>query len=206
MNDNQWKIPKTWYDRLVDWLSIGFLAASGFYLWANWQAIPQEIPTHYGFGGQPDAWGSKSSCVILLVIGVVNLLWFFPKDLFLGKVISLVLVILTLADVLVSPYFRYHRYRYSINEECIDIREGYLFVERNIVPIERLHKLQTVKGPLDRFFRVAKVVVTTAGGDVTIRFLEEEKAEAIAESLRNRINQIVKEERNAKEQAADGQA
>ena len=109
-------------------------------------------------------------------------------------------------DVLVSPYFRYHRYRYSINEECIDIREGYLFVERNIVPIERLHKLQTVKGPLDRFFRVAKVVVTTAGGDVTIRFLEEEKAEAIAESLRNRINQIVKEERNAKEQAADGQA
>ena len=144
--------------------------------------------------------------VVLLVIGVVNLLWFFPKDLFLGKVISLVLVILTLADVLVSPYFRYHRYRYSINEECIDIREGYLFVERNIVPIERLHKLQTVKGPLDRFFRVAKVVVTTAGGDVTIRFLEEEKAEAIAESLRNRINQIVKEERNAKEQAADGQA
>ena len=102
--------------------------------------------------------------VVLLVIGVVNLLWFFPKDLFLGKVISLVLVILTLADVLVSPYFRYHRYRYSINEECIDIREGYLFVERNIVPIERLHKLQTVKGPLDRFFRVAKVVVTTAGG------------------------------------------
>ena len=48
--------------------------------------------------------------------------------------------------------------------------------------------------------------MTTAGGDVTIRFLEEEKAEAIAESLRNRINQIVKEERNAKEQAADGQA
>ena len=134
--------------------------------------------------------GVVTGVVVLLVIGVVNLLWFFPKDLFLGKVISLVLVILTLADVLVSPYFR----------------EGYLFVERNIVPIERLHKLQTVKGPLDRFFRVAKVVVTTAGGDVTIRFLEEEKAEAIAESLRNRINQIVKEERNAKEQAADGQA
>ena len=147
--------------------------------------------------------GVVAGVVVLLVIGVVNLLWFFPKDLFLGKIISLVLVILTLADVLVSPYFRYHRYRYSINEECIDIREGYLFVERNIVPIERLHKLQTVKGPLDR---LPKVLVTTAGGDVTIRFLEEEKAEAIAESLRNRINQIVKEERNAKEQAADGQA
>ena len=93
------------------------------------------------------------------------------------------------------PVFRFYRYRYSINEECIDIKEGYLFVKRDIVPIERLHKLQTAKGPIDQIFKVAKVVVTTAGGDVTIRFLDEEKAEQIAESLRNRINEIVTEQR-----------
>ena len=57
-----------------------------------------------------------------------------------------------------------NRYRYSINEECIDIREGYLFVKRNIVPIERLHKLEISKGPIDQIFHVAKVTVTTAGG------------------------------------------
>ena len=102
-------------------------------------------------------------------------------------------MILILFDALASPYFRYHRYRYSINEECIDIKEGYLFVKRNIVPIERLHKLQTLKGPIDQMFKVAKVVVTTAGGDVTIRFLEEEKAEQIAENLR--INEIVVSQR-----------
>ena len=111
------------------------------------------------------------------------------------KAVSLALVILTLFDALASPYFRYHRYRYSINEECIDIKEGYLFVKRNIVPIERLHKLQTLKGPIDQMFKVAKVVVTTAGGDVTIRFLEEEKAEQIAENLRGRINEIVVSQR-----------
>lgn len=99
------------------------------------------------------------------------------------------------ATALASPYFRYHRYRYSINEECIDIKEGYLFVKRNVVPIERLHKLQTLKGPIDQMFKVAKVVVTTAGGDVTIRFLEEEKAEQIAENLRGRINEIVVSQR-----------
>ena len=63
-------------------------------------------------------------------------------------------------------------------------------------PIERLHKLQTAKGPLDQIFGVAKVIVTTAGGDVTIRFLEEKQAEEIADSLRRRINQIVTEQRN----------
>ncbi|WP_370827040.1 DUF1648 domain-containing protein [Fournierella massiliensis] len=24
-------------------------------------AIPRKIPTHYGFGGQPDAWGIKAA-------------------------------------------------------------------------------------------------------------------------------------------------
>ena len=136
-----------------------------------------------------------ASVIALAVIGAVNWLWIFPKDMDMLKAVSLALVILTLFDALASPYFRYHRYRYSINEECIDIKEGYLFVKRNIVPIERLHKLQTLKGPIDQMFKVAKVVVTTAGGDVTIRFLEEEKAEQISENLRGRINEIVVSQR-----------
>lgn len=136
-----------------------------------------------------------ASVIALAVIGAVNWLWIFPKDMDMLKAVSLALMILILFDALASPYFRYHRYRYSINEECIDIKEGYLFVKRNIVPIERLHKLQTWKGPIDQMFKVAKVVVTTAGGDVTIRFLEEEKAEQIAENLRGRINEIVVSQR-----------
>ena len=130
-----------------------------------------------------------ASVIALAVIGAVNWLWIFPKDMDMLKAVSLALMILILFDALASPYFRYHRYRYSINEECIDIKEGYLFVKRNIVPIERLHK------PIDQMFKVAKVVVTTAGGDVTIRFLEEEKAEQIAENLRGRINEIVVSQR-----------
>lgn len=136
-----------------------------------------------------------ASVVGLLFVSLINWLLFFPKDIGIGKMLSLVLVVIIILNALISPYFRYCRYRYSINDECIDIKEGYLFVSREIVPIERLHKLQTEKGPIDQIFKVAKVNVTTGGGDVTIRFLEEEKAEKIAESLRNRINQIVVEQR-----------
>lgn len=139
--------------------------------------------------------GAAVGAAALAVIGAVNYIWLFPADIGTGKLISLIFVILTLFDMLLSPVFRFYRYRYSINEECIDIKEGYLFVKRDIVPIERLHKLQTAKGPIDQIFKVAKVIVTTAGGDVTIRFLDEEKAEQIAESLRNRINEIVAEQR-----------
>ena len=136
---------------------------------------------------------------LILEVGllvVVNILWFIPENIEIGTTISIVLGVLFIANAAISPYFRFHRYRYSINEEFIDIYEGYIFVERNIVPLERLHKMQTLRGPIDRMFKVAKVVVTTAGGDVTLRFLDEEKAEFIAESLGRRINQIVVEKRD----------
>lgn len=133
--------------------------------------------------------------IFIVLIGIVNIFWLIPKQIEIGRWISAVLLIYAAVSMLVEPYFRYNRYRYSINEECIDIREGYLFVKRNIVPIERLHKLEISKGPIDQIFHVAKVTVTTAGGDVTLRFLEEEKAEKIAENLQKRINEIVKEQR-----------
>ena len=133
--------------------------------------------------------GIITGAVVLVIIGAVDYFWIFPEDLTAGKWISLILAALIILDVAISPYFRYNRYRYSINDECIDIIEGYLFVKRNIVPIERLHKLQTKKGPVDQVFGVTKVVVTTGGGDVTLEFLEEERAEQIAETLRRRINE-----------------
>jgi membrane protein YdbS with pleckstrin-like domain len=37
-------------------------------------------------------------------------------------------------------------------------------------------------------FGMSKVVVYTAGGEETIRFLDEERAKQISESLKNRIN------------------
>ena len=144
--------------------------------------------------------GAATGAAVLAVIGAVDYFWIFPGNIIVGKWISLILAVLTLIDVLVSPYFRYHRYRYSINEECIDIIEGYLFVKRNIVPVERIHKIQTKKGPVDQMFRVAKVIVTTGGGDVTLSFLEDERAEQIADNLRKRINEIVSEQRLQSEQ------
>lgn len=131
--------------------------------------------------------------LLLGIVAAVNYFWLFPQELWIGKIISMVFVCLIFLDMAVSPYFRYHRYRYRMNDDCIDIKEGYVFVKQKIVPIERLHKLQIEQGPMDQFFHVSKVVVTTAGGDVEIQFLEKEKAEKIAENLKNRINEIVAE-------------
>lgn len=133
------------------------------------------------------------------MLAIVAALWHFwlgPNDVAAGKLVAMLVLLYTVFSMTVEPLVRFYRYLYAIDDECIDIKEGYFFVKRHIVPIERLHKLETAKGPIDRLFHVAKVTVTTAGGDVTIRFLDEEKAEMIAETLRQRINEIVREQRD----------
>ena len=44
-----------------------------------------------------------ASVIALAVIGAVNWLWIFPKDMDMLKAVSLALVILTLFDALASP-------------------------------------------------------------------------------------------------------
>lgn len=135
------------------------------------------------------------SAILIVIALILNKMIFVPGEMKNAKWIVLIVVGLVLVNAIISPYFRFYRYRYCISEECIDIKEGYLFVKRSIVPIERLHKLEMQKGPIDRMCNVAKLIVTTAGGDVTIRFLDDGKAEQIAEFLKKRINEIVIEQR-----------
>ena len=120
---------------------------------------------------------------ILAIIFVLELLFVIPNNIGILVILGLIIAIILVFNAIISPVFRFHRYRYKIDEESIDIIEGYVFTQRNIVPIERLHKLQISQGPFDKLCNVARVKVTTAGGDVEIRFLENEKAEKIKNVL-----------------------
>lgn len=115
--------------------------------------------------------------------------------------ILLIFIPVELVLELITPKIRYERYRYMLNDEEINVCEGIFVISRTIVPIERLHKLEVSAGPIDRMFGLAKVLVTTAGGDVCIRFLENEKADFIADTLKKKINEVALEEKKEK---ADG--
>lgn len=129
---------------------------------------------------------------VLIVSSILLVVYLIFKDSlpYIIKMIMLVIVALDVIYLIISPKIRYKRYSYSITEDSIDIKEGFLFIQRSIVPIERLHKIVIEKGPIDRIFKLGKVIVTTAGGDVVIRFLEEDKSEFIANSLKKKINEI----------------
>ena len=112
-----------------------------------------------------------------------------------GSIILALGWILSIIYIIAAPKVRYERYRYCIDSEAIRVREGLLWISESIVPIERLHKIEVSQGPVARMFGLFTVCVTTAGGDVNIKFLQEDKANEIAETLKININSIVTAER-----------
>lgn len=62
-------LPVTPYQRVLNILS--FLLLLGLFLYPAliWSKIPEQIPTHYNFAGKADAFGSKTSLLILPIIG-----------------------------------------------------------------------------------------------------------------------------------------
>ena len=61
--------PRTSSQRLLFWAALLCYLSMIFYLIIRWGSLPEEIPTHFGFSGQPDSWGGKSSLLVLPIIG-----------------------------------------------------------------------------------------------------------------------------------------
>ena len=60
------------------------LGVTLLWLWLRWPQIDAVIPTHFGFDGQADSWGSKNSLLPLAALDVflyvgLTVLLFFPK-------------------------------------------------------------------------------------------------------------------------------
>ena len=98
--------------------------------------------------------------------------------------------------LLVRPILYYRFYRYAITDDRIDVRQGVIIRTHTVVPIERLHQVEVVRGPINSIFGLSNVKVTTAGGVADIKFLEQAVAESIVDELNTVINRIIRD-RNA---------
>ncbi len=142
--------------------------------------------------------------ILWISIGVAYYLFADLLSNELNSVINLAMIglgVITFVNVFIAPFIRYHRYKYIVNKDRIDVHEGFIWTNRNIVPIERIKQITLKRGPIDQIFKLSKVVVTTSGGSVTIRFLQLEEADNIANNLNDKINESIRTEKdNAKKE------
>ena len=88
-------------------------------------------------------------------------------------------------SAVVVPPLRYARWRYTVRDDDIWIREGVVWVTTTVVPFSRLQFVDTRQGPLDRVLGLASLQLYTAalGAQTTIPGLAIAEAERLRERL-----------------------
>ncbi len=92
--------------------------------------------------------------------------------------------------VAIAPQRRYARLRYGLTERILQVMRGWLFHTDTIVPLVRVQHLDVVRGPLDKMFGTASLVLHTAGTHnsiVTVPGLAPERATEMRDIIREHV-------------------
>ena len=92
--------------------------------------------------------------------------------------------------VAIAPQRIYRRLRYGLTERLLQVVRGWLFHTDTIVPFVRVQHLDVTRGPLDKMFGTATLVVHTAGtrnSIVTVPGLAPDRAAEIRDIVREHI-------------------
>ena len=65
------RIPLSLEEKILILIATLSIIAMWLYLWNMWDEIPNIVPTHFGFSGAPDRFGSKSSLFALPIISLI---------------------------------------------------------------------------------------------------------------------------------------
>ena len=64
---------------------------------------------------------------------------------------------------LIEPDLAYERWRYRLSARCLECEHGVLVHRSVLVPVSRVQHVDVERGPIERAFGLATVVVRTAG-------------------------------------------
>lgn len=103
---------------------------------------------------------------------------------------SALMPLIALAVVVLAPDRIYHRLRYGLTDRLLQVVRGWLFHTDTIVPFVRVQHLDVNRGPLDKLFGTATLIVHTAGtrnSIVTVPGLAPDRAAEIRDIIREHI-------------------
>jgi len=97
---------------------------------------------------------------------------------------------LALTAIIVAPNRVYRRFGYAIDDRLLRTVRGWLFHTDTVVPFVRVQHIDVTRGPIDKMFGTASLVVHTAGTHnsvVVLPGLAPERAAEIRDAIRAEI-------------------
>ncbi|TFB21347.1 hypothetical protein E3U55_08510 [Filobacillus milosensis] len=115
---------------------------------------------------------------------------------FISIWIPIILIIVTIIDVIVTPFvipkLRWRRWKYEILDQEIYIQHGILIVTQSVIPMARVQHVDTKQGLILSNYQLATLTITTAATTHEIPALREEEAA----NLRDLISELARVEQD----------
>lgn len=120
---------------------------------------------------------------LVLAIGLAIALAFAGVAIPVAAIPVVVAIVFAALAIVVLPERQWRSWRYAIDEREIELRHGIWWQSWVRIPMMRVQHVDTRRGPLDRRYGIANLVLYTAAGSRQIPGLAIE----VAEESRNRI-------------------
>ena len=107
-----------------------------------------------------------------------------------GNALPIAIAAVGVAAVLIVPQRKYRRLRYRLNERLLQVVRGCMFHTDTVVPLVRVQHLDVVRGPVDKMFGTASLVVHTAGthnSTVILPGLAPDRAAEMRDIIRSQV-------------------
>ena len=127
---------------------------------------------------------------IFPLIGAIVLDRLVLADSWAAGMVPLLVGFLAFGGVVLGPGRIYRRLGYALDGRLIRIVRGWLFHVDTVVPFVRVQHIDVTRGPFDKLFGTASLIVHTAGTHnsvVTLPGLAPERASAIRDLIRAEI-------------------
>ena len=123
----------------------------------------------------------------LIAATVFEVIGFAPTGVFIAPILIISILILWR-----MPLRRYHAKGYAISADRLRVVRGLWFRSDTVVPFGRVQHIDVHQGPIERYYKLATLVLHTAGthnSSVSLPGLLHEDALAMRETIRAHIKQ-----------------
>ena len=149
---------------------------------------PQLLPVEPGYKNVLRVRIAITWLVLIGISLIINAVLFDETR--LSGALPAALAALGLSSVAVAPKRIYNRLRYELTERLLRVVRGWLFHRDTIVPLVRVQHLDVLRGPLDKIFGTASLVIHTAGTHnsiVTLPGLAPDRATEMRDAIREHV-------------------
>lgn len=129
------------------------------------------------------SWGFLAMVALIVDRTLLSETWF-------GGFLPLVAVAIGILAALIFPARIYRRLRYRLTDRILQVLRGWLFHTDTVVPLVRVQHLDVVRGPLDKMFGTASLLIHTAGTHnsiVTVPGLAPDRASEMRDLIREHV-------------------